>query len=131
MGKASSKDDQPSSGSSSSSDAGPEASTAPTAGEPLRICVAHTKASVCCLCQAKSTDPTPLAEPDPAGWGVIPWGKYRKLRVDDEMVRVPEGRIDMVCFNVFRALGCSSFGIFSGVRSANNFFNPKSPSLWP
>ena len=106
MGKASSKDDQPSSGSSSSSDAGPEASTAPTAGEPLRISVAHTKASVCCLCQAKSTDPTP-------------------------MVRVPEGRIDMVCFNVFRALGCSSFGIFSGVRSANNFFNPKSPSLWP
>ena len=55
MGKASSKDDQPSSGSSSSSDAGPEASTAPTAGEPLRISVAHTKASVSCLCQAKST----------------------------------------------------------------------------
>ena len=47
------------------------------------------------------------------------------MRVDDEMVRVPEGRIDAVC-NVFRALGCSSFGIFSGVRSANNVFNPKS-----
>ena len=121
MGKASSKDDQPSSGSSSSSDAGPEASTAPTAGEPLRL--------QCVVCAKPRAQTQPPWQSQTLQEGVSSLGG--STANDDEMARVPEGRIDMVCFNVFRALGCSSFGIFSGVRSANNFFNPKSPSLWP
>ena len=113
MGKASSKNRDDGEGSDSSSSSGEAAgasTVAPTtAGGNYRISLSHSKPSVCCLCEAKSTDPTPLAEPDPALGGVIPWGKYRKIRLEDEVVKVPEGRIDLICLNTFRALGCWSF----------------------
>ena len=78
----------------------------------LRVVYDLTKACTCCLCNAKSTDESPLD-----GWegdedrlldGRIPWSKYGKRLLSDgsgEIVRVPEGRVDLVCLNVFRALG--------------------------
>ena len=113
MGKASSKNQEEEDGQSSDSSSSSEAAAATTVAGTVesstcRISLSHSKASVCCLCEAKSTDPSFLAEPDPTGLGVIPWGKYRRVRLQDEVVKVPEGRIDLVCLNTFRALGCWS-----------------------
>ena len=62
-----------------------------------------------CLCNAKSTDPSPLVggEEDDQYGGRRPWNKYRKVRHpgSDEQVKVPEGKLCMICFSTFRALG--------------------------
>ncbi|CAE7243053.1 unnamed protein product [Symbiodinium sp. KB8] len=83
--------------------AGTVAETSAYGGGGYRIIYSCSRASVCCLCQAKSTDPTPLD--DPGMDGVIPWAKYRKMQHEGETVRVPEGKIDLICLNVFRATG--------------------------
>ncbi|CAE7268998.1 unnamed protein product, partial [Symbiodinium sp. CCMP2456] len=72
----------------------------------VRVVYDLTKACTCCLCNAKSTDESPLD-----GWegdedrlldGRLPWSKYGKRLLPDgsgEIVRVPEGRIDLICLN--------------------------------
>ena len=78
----------------------------------LRVAYNLTKSCTCCLCNAKSTDTSPLdgweGDEDRLLGGRIPWSKYGKRALQDgsgELVRVPEGRIDLICLNVFRALG--------------------------
>ena len=71
----------------------------------LSVCHAWSKPSCCCLCDTASTAPTPLPDPDPSLGGTIPWGKYRVVTREGESYRVPEGRICLVCLNVWRALG--------------------------
>ncbi|CAE7386793.1 unnamed protein product [Symbiodinium sp. CCMP2592] len=78
----------------------------------LRVEYNLAKSCTCCLCNAKSTDTSPLD-----GWegdedrlldGRLPWSKYGKRAMPDgEVVRVPEGRLDLICLNVFRALGAA------------------------
>lgn len=82
-----------------------------------RICLMRhnlCKACTCLLCSKSSVDPSPLthAHENDAWSGRRPWGKYRK--VTDQGVRVPEGRICLLCFNVFRSLGYQySHGTYS------------------
>ena len=76
----------------------------------LRVSLSHSKACVCCLCNAKSTDASPLvgAEAGDRFGGARPWAKYGKRKDaanGDELVRVPEGKCCSFCFSTFRALG--------------------------
>lgn len=61
------------------------------------------------MCGATSTDVSPLEYAEDfylEYQGRIPWRSYEKIRTKDgDQVRVPSGRIDMICFNVYRALG--------------------------
>lgn len=84
-------------------------SVGPVVLATLAVCFTLSKACVCCLCNAKSTDPSPLVggEEDDQYGGRRPWNKYRKVRHpgSDEQVKVPEGKLCMICFSTFRALG--------------------------
>lgn len=89
---------------------GPQArSVASTNPGVVRICFVTRKGRVCILCNAKSTDQSPLEYVDeiPAeAGGRIPWRSYEKVRAaDGESVKVPSGKLCLICFNVYRALG--------------------------
>ena len=78
----------------------------------LAISFSHSRPCKCCLCGSSSLDPTPLvskldeAAAMPPDGGKRPWAKYRKCTpAGEDSVRVPEGRLCLLCFNVFRALG--------------------------
>lgn len=74
----------------------------------LAVCLTLSKACVCCLCNAKSTDPTPLTYQDEEQYGgARPWNKYRKKHdpETETWVKVPEGKLCLICFSTFRALG--------------------------
>ena len=75
----------------------------------LRICFTSRKPRKCVLCNAQSTDESPLEYTDdifPESQGRIPWRSYEKVRATDgESVRVPSGKLCLICFNVYRALG--------------------------
>ena len=60
-----------------------------------------SKASVCCLCNEKSTNPSPLRSASDLGrWGGRrPWAKYRKVQREDSTVKVPEGKLCLLCRN--------------------------------
>lgn len=68
----------------------------------LAVSYSLTKATKCVLCNGTSVDPTPLTQedglPDPEGG--LPW-----TGEDVGAVRVPSGKLCLVCFNVYRALG--------------------------
>ena len=66
-----------------------------------------SKASTCCLCNEKSTNPSPLrSASDLDRWGGRrPWAKYRKVQHEDSTVKVPEGKLCLLCRNTYWALG--------------------------
>ena len=88
--------------------------TAGTEAAHLRVVYHLSKPCVCMLCSAKSTDPTPLTssalgleEAAEDAVSKLPWKCHRKVtdRVTSEQARVPEGRLCLICFNVYRMLG--------------------------
>lgn len=90
------------------SEAGDGRSRAQSSAETSQwpISVDHSRASECCLCSCKSTDPNPIVSvlseaSDVLAWR--PWAKYRKI--PQHCVRVAEGKCCLPCFNVFRLLG--------------------------
>eukprot|EP00435_Cladocopium_sp_Y103_P068297 s554_g31.t1 len=107
---------------SSSSSAG-HASAAPSQRAPsvattgvglggLVICYTLTKARKCLLCNGTSVDENPLETADPFETTQdlkLPWKSYEKKQTPEgDTVRVPSGRLCMICFNVYRALGSLS-----------------------
>ena len=73
---------------------------------PVKLSYSHSKPCTCCMCNARSIDAAPFDYPDPETGGCRPWTKYRKISLpDQEEVKVPEGRICLPCYNVFRSLG--------------------------
>ena len=68
-----------------------------------------SKPCQCCLCNSRSSDASPftVAHEDDQYGGARPWNKYRKVRdpESETQVRVPEGKICLICFSTFRALG--------------------------
>ena len=58
---------------------------------------------------SKSSDASPfhVAQEDDQYGGARPWNKYRKVRdpETDSQVRVPEGKVCLICFSTFRGLG--------------------------
>ena len=68
-----------------------------------------SKPCQCCLCNSKSSDASPfhVAQEDDQYGGAQPWNKYRKVRdpETDSQVRVPEGKVCLICFSTFRGLG--------------------------
>ena len=83
----------------------------------LKVSFSLSKVCTCRLCNKKSTDPSPLRgahASDPYG-GNLPWAKYKNVQApagegggEGGIFKVPAGRIDLVCLNVWRALG---FGV--------------------
>ena len=101
-----------SSSSSSSDESGappPPPSSVGSSGGALRVSYTSRKSRHCTLCNAKSTDESPLEYTEeifPEVQGRIPWRSYEKVKMDDgEQVRVPSGKLCLICFNVYRALG--------------------------
>lgn len=82
-----------------------------SAAEHHPICFATRKARKCCLCGCCSVDESPLEYPDdifPEHQGRLPWRSYEKVKNSDgDTVRVPSGKLCLICFNVYRALGSS------------------------
>ena len=72
----------------------------------LRVVYNLSKACECQLCNSKSTDDSPLAAAV-GGSTRRPWRSYKKVkdRVSGETVKVPEGKLCLLCFNVYRMLG--------------------------
>ncbi|CAK9111622.1 Uncharacterized protein SCF082_LOCUS51789, partial [Durusdinium trenchii] len=74
-------------------------------------CPTLRKPRCCQLCNGRSTDESPLEYPTdeifPEVEGRLPWRSYEKAKEEDsgETVRVPSGRLCLICFNVYRALG--------------------------
>ncbi|CAJ1345289.1 unnamed protein product, partial [Effrenium voratum] len=83
-------------------------SLASSASRQLPVSFTLSKASSCMFCNCRSTDKSPLphaSEGDVHG-GCVPWGKYRKIRDSEGVLfRVPEGRVDLICLNVWRLRG--------------------------
>ena len=67
------------------------------------------KARKCLLCNGSSTDQSPLEYTDdvfPEVHGRLPWRSYEKAKTKEgDTVRVPSGKLCLICFNVYRALG--------------------------
>lgn len=84
-------------------------SVASSTGAVLRVCFVTRKARVCILCNCKSTDESPLEYSEdvfPEANGRVPWRSHEKTRDEEgEMVKVPSGKLCLICFNVYRALG--------------------------
>ena len=78
----------------------------------LVICHTLTKARTCQLCNSKSMDDNPLEAADPFETPQdlkLPWKSYERRKTPEgDTVRVPSGRLCMICFNVYRALGSLS-----------------------
>ena len=75
----------------------------------VKIVFHLSKVCLCCLCAAKSTDASPLSTASSLDrWsGNRPWGKTRTVfdQVSGKSVKVPEGKICLICLNVFKLLG--------------------------
>ena len=82
------------------------ASTAPGA---FPVSFDLRKARKCLLCNGSSTDQSPLEYTDdvfPEVHGRLPWRSYEKAKTKEgDTVRVPSGKLCLICFNVYRALG--------------------------
>ena len=109
---ASDDEDRPSSSSSEDGQQAAAPSVASTAGGQTRICHDLKKARTCQLCNCSSSDESPLdyvgEEIFPEASGRVPWRSYDRVKAQDgETVRVPSGRLCLICFNVYRALGSS------------------------
>ena len=96
----------------------------------LKVVVAGFKVRTCKLCNGLSTDHTPIhvSLADAVGracdsedrlsdqyGGFLPWAKYRLVREDPSpdgkkgapIARTPDGKVCMICLNVFKALGAT------------------------
>ena len=77
--------------------------------DAVKIVLHLSKVCLCCLCAAKSTDASPLSTASSLDrWsGNRPCGKTRTVfdQVSGKFVKVPEGKICMICLNVFKLLG--------------------------
>ena len=75
----------------------------------LPVSLNLSKPCQCCLCNSKSSDASPfhVAQEDDQYGAARPWNKYRKVRdpETDSQVRVPEGKVRLICFSTFRGLG--------------------------
>ena len=114
-----------SSSSSSSDESGappPPPSSVGSSGGALRVSYTSRKSRHCTLCNAKSTDQSPLdysEEIFPEVQGRIPWRSYEKVKMDDgEQVRVPSGKLCLICFNVYRVSLPHAYHLASGVVSS-------------
>lgn len=89
--------------------AAPAPSVASTSTGRLRVVFDLRKARKCLLCNCSSTDQSPLDYGDEIQQeheGRIPWRSYEKVKTPEgDTVQVPSGKLDRICFNVFRALG--------------------------
>ena len=89
--------------------AGGASTAASTVAGPLVVRFDLRKARTCLLCNSGSSDQSPLEYTDeiyPETGGRLPWRSYEKRKLEDgTLVRVPSGRLDLVCFNVYRGLG--------------------------
>ena len=67
----------------------------------------HRKPRNCLLCNSTSSDESPLEVTEEAAVDMaLPWRSYDKVKQDDgDTVRVPSGKLCLICFNVYRALG--------------------------
>ena len=67
----------------------------------------YRKARKCLLCNSTSTEGSPLDATEEAAVDMaLPWRSYEKVKTDDgDTVRVPSGKLCLICFNVYRALG--------------------------
>ena len=77
--------------------------------DAVKIVFHLSKVCLCCCCAAKSTDARPLSTASSLDrWsGNRPWGKTRTVfdQVSGKSVKVPEGKICLICLNVFKLLG--------------------------
>jgi len=69
----------------------------------------HRKPRTCLLCNSTSSDDSPLEVTEEAAVDMaLPWRSYDKVKQGDgDTVRVPSGKLCLICFNVYRALGTS------------------------
>ena len=92
-------------GSDDESLAGSFASTAVS----LLAIVMSVKVVACKLCRAEASEASPLksANPNDRFGGYRPWGHYSKVRNDhgECIGRKPDGKVCLLCINVFNALG--------------------------
>ena len=67
----------------------------------------HRKPRSCLLCNSTSSDESPLEVTEEAAVDMaLPWRSYDKVKTaDGDTVRVPSGKLCLICFNVYRALG--------------------------
>ena len=67
----------------------------------------HRKPRSCLLCNSTSSDESPLGVTEEAALDMaLPWRSYDKVKTaDGDTVRVPSGKLCLICFNVYRALG--------------------------
>ena len=74
----------------------------------LAICYTLGKPKVCLLYNGRSVDESPQTEEswaDPED-AKLPWKNYdKKQNSAGDTVRVPAGKLCLICFNVYRALG--------------------------
>ena len=73
---------------------------------------ARSRALKCKLCNETATSPNPLRmgrgaslEPDPLYGGHRPWAKYNSETVDGVKIKVPAGKLCLLCLNCYRQLG--------------------------
>ena len=84
------------------------ASTACSTTALLVIIFKGKKVAICKLCQARADEPSPLmgAHASDQWGGLRPWAHYIKVKEDGKVVgRAPNGKVCMLCTNVFNALG--------------------------
>ena len=73
-----------------------------------RVVFNMSKPCKCSLCNCLSTEASPLVDAfDSDTWGgKRPWGKYRRAVSDEgEDIAMPEGKVCLLCRNVFKLLG--------------------------
>ena len=70
----------------------------------------HRKPRTCLLCNSTSSDDSPLEVTEEAAVDMaLPWRSYDKVKQDDgDTVRVPSGKLCLICFNVYRAFGLAT-----------------------
>ena len=73
----------------------------------LQIRFDLSKSCTCCLCSSSSTSKSPLVSASDLDKysGRRPWAKYRKVIVEAVAYRVPEGKLCLICQNVYALLG--------------------------
>ena len=107
---------------------GRESTAASSAGGLARISLTLRKPRCCQLCNGRSTDESPLDyatdELFPEVEGRLPWRSYEKAKEEASAVRVPSGRLCLICFNVYRALGILA-KVFEG--TCRHLSRPPSP----
>ena len=101
------------------------------AGLPVQFPNDKTTKLSCKLCSKCAGDLSPLAsgsEDDQWG-GFRPWNKYRKVKMPEGgpgyAYKVPQGRMCMLCYNVYRSLG-------GGLSVSPNSFSLRrgGPGMW-